>query len=522
MTHALVAEPRRAAAVSSLLVAGGFSLLALVAMTGGRGSAGVVVSAAAVFLFLGAIVVRRPMIPWSRIIVALLLVILFIPIRRYKLPGDAGFSLEPYRVLVAVILAGWGAALLVDTRVRLRRSGFEVPIALILLTVLASVAVNPGRIGGTLQPAVLKAVTFLISFVIVFYLVVSVVRTRELLENIVKTLVIGGAVIAVLAVIEARTGFSPFTRLQTIMPFLKADPSFTTEIGRGSTLRAFGPAEHPIALGAALVMIIPLAIYAVRTWGGPRWYVALGALVIGVLSTVSRTGVVMLIVIGIVFLWLRPKETRRLWPVLVPLIVATQMLVPGTLGSLVQAFFPEDGLISEQEGMAGSCSSSGRVADIGPTLEQVGKQPFLGFGFGTRITTGVDANACILDNQWLGTLLDVGVFGFLAWLLLFRTVLRKMGRRAKNDDSPTGWLLVAVTASVTAYAVGNLTFDALGFSQVTFMLFIMLGLGAAAAANEPWSAARLAALRRAPAAGGGRANGRAPAASRGGRKLLPG
>jgi hypothetical protein len=291
-------------------------------------------------------------------------------------------------------------------------------------------------------------------------------------------------VIAVMAVIEARTGFAPFTQLNVVFPFLKQDPSFTTDIARGGAMRAFGTAEHPIALGAALVMIVPLGIYAVRTMG-PRWYIPLGALVIGVLSTVSRTGVVMLIVIGVVFLWLRPRETRRLWPVLLPMIVATQMLVPGTLGSLVDAFFPEEGLIAEQEGMAGDCSSSGRVADIGPTLEEVGKKPFLGYGFGTRVTTGTESNACILDNQWLGTLLDVGIFGFLAWMLLYRTVLRKLGRRAKEDDSATGWLLVAVTASVIAYAVGNLTFDALGFSQVTFMLFIVLGLGAAAAANEP-------------------------------------
>ena len=90
--------------------------------------------------------------------------ILFIPIRRYKLPGDAGFSLEPYRLIVALILAGWAAALLVDTRVRLRRSGLELPIALILLTILASVVMNPER-AGSLQSAVLKAVTFMISFV---------------------------------------------------------------------------------------------------------------------------------------------------------------------------------------------------------------------------------------------------------------------------------------------------------------------------------------------------------------------
>ncbi len=135
--------------------------------------------------------------------------------------------------------------------------------------------------------------------------------------------------------------------------------------------------------------------------------------------------------------------------------------------------------------MAGDCSSSGRVADIGPTLEEVGKKPFLGYGFGTRITTGPDANACILDNQWLGTLLDVGIIGVARLAVAVPSPwCGGSGGRAKHDDSPTGWLLVGVTASVTAYAVGMLTFDALGFFQVTFLLFIILGLGAAARGRE--------------------------------------
>jgi polysaccharide biosynthesis protein PslJ len=192
----------------------------------------------------------------------------------------------------------------------------------------------------------------------------------------------------------------------------------------------------------------------------------------------------MLVLIGIIFLWLRPKETRRLAPLVVPVVVATNLLVPGTLGALHGAFFPEDGLIAEQQGMAGSCSSSGRVTDLGPTLTEASKKPLLGYGYGTRITTGVDANACILDNQWLGTLLDVGIAGVIAWFLLFKRVLGKFGRPSKGDDSPEGWLLTAVSASVLAFAVGMLTFDSFGFSQITFLLFILLGLGAAVSQNR--------------------------------------
>jgi polysaccharide biosynthesis protein PslJ len=483
-------EDRRRAGVAGLMVAAAFLILGVA----GAGGMRVLVPAAAIAcLLLGAaVVVRRPYLPWSRVLALLVLVILFIPLRRYKLPGDAGFSLEPYRVLVAVIVAGWVAALLVDARVKLRKSGLEGALAGIIVVVMASVIANPGR-AAPLQSEVLKSITFLISFVVVFYLVVSVARTAESLDTVVKTLVFGGAVVGVLAVIEARTGFSPFTYLDKVFPILIPDPSFEAGLSRGSATRAVGPAEHPIALGAVLVMLVPLAVHVTRLHGG-TWFLAFAAIFIGVLSTVSRTGVLMLVTLGIVFLWLRPTTMKRVWPLLLPVIVLTQFAVPGTLGSLKQAFFPEGGLVAEQEGMAGSCSSSGRVADIGPTLDEVAKKPFLGYGFGTRVVTGPNPNACILDNQWLGTAYEVGLIGFIAWLLLFIRVARRYGSPAKEDDSPTGWLLVSVTAAVIAYAVGSFTFDALGFSQVTFVLFLILGLAAAARANAQPPAPRVKAV----------------------------
>jgi hypothetical protein len=488
-----VAAPRLREALPPLLIAGGLGLAALGMLAGG-GTA-LAGGAGAAALLLAAVAARAPYLRWETILAALVLVILWIPLRRYKLPGDAGFGLEPYRVLVALVLAGWLAALLVDARVRFRRSGLEWPMAWVILAAIMSILANPTR-AATLQPAVLKAVTFLASFVVVFYLVVSVVRTRTAVDVIVRTLVAGGAVVAFFAVIEARIGWTPFTQLDRVMPFLVNDAGFEAGQDRGGAVRAVGSAEHPIALGAALVLLVPFAIYLVRFSTSRWWYVALGMLVLGALSTVSRTGILMLLVIGIVFLWLRFKESLRIAPVLLPVLIAAHLAIPGALGALHQAFFPEDGLIAEQQGMAGSCSSSGRVADIGPTIEEAAKKPLFGYGFGTRITTGPESNACILDNQWLHTLLDVGLFGVLAWFFLFRAVRRRFGRSAKDDDSPEGWMLAATTAAVLAFATGMLTFDAFGFSQVTFLLFIVLGVGAAVAANardaaEPPSARRL-------------------------------
>jgi polysaccharide biosynthesis protein PslJ len=477
MQVVLAARPQDGAR-SWFLIAAASALLAVTIAAGGGTAAAAGV--AATTLLASAVAVRRPLVPWERLLALLVLVILFVPIRRYELPIDIGFQLEPYRVLVALIVLAWLASLLVDSRVRLRRTGFELPLGLILVAVFASVLANPGRF-GTLESTVVKAITFLLSFMVVLYFVMSVVRTRAIADTLVKTLVAGGAVLAVLAIIEARTGSSPFTSLHTYLPFLEPGPSFETGLDRLGTNRAFGSAEHPIALSAALVMLVPLAIYVVRV-SGPVWYGALLALTVGVLSTVSRTGITMLICIGVVFLVLRGRDTRRLWPVLVPLLVVTHLAVPGTLGALKESFLPSGGLIEQQRSSEGSCSSAGRVADLGPTFAEISQKPLLGYGYGTRIVSGPGSNACILDNQWLAHLVEVGMFGFLAWLLLFIGVIRKLGRAAKLDRSPDGWLLVATTASVASYAVGMLTLDALTFVQVTFLLFIILGIGAAMAA----------------------------------------
>lgn len=470
------AAPRREAALASALLSAALATFAVAVLAGG--GSGFAAAATGAGLLLAAFAVRRPYIPWERTLALLVLVILFIPIRRYAFPGGLPFQLEPYRLLVALTVVGWAASLLVDPRVRLRRTGFEAPFALILLVTVGSLLANPDRFAEHQSTAV-KGVTFFLSFVLVVALVASTVRTRSALDVVVKTLVAGGAVLGILAVVERRTGLTPFASLHDVVPFLVPFEGFE-EIGRGGRARAVASSEHPIALSAVLVMLIPLAIYLVRS-AGARWYLALAALGIGALSTVSRTGLVMLMIVGVVFLVLRPSETRRLWPLVLPLIVATHFAAPGTLGSLRAAFLPEGGLIAQQSDDRLSCDSAGRIADLDPTLAEVAKKPLLGYGAGTRVVTGPDKNACILDNQWLGTLVDVGIAGALAWLWLFVRAVGRFGAAAKRDSSPRGWLLAGAAASVCAFAVGMLTFDALGFVQVVFLLFLILGIGSAAA-----------------------------------------
>jgi O-antigen ligase len=469
----LVGSAERGPVISLAIVTGALTLLTATVFT----SAGALEAAPLITLVVTAAVAYRVLLRWSSLLVLLLLVILFIPIRRYTMPGNLPFELEPYRLLVAFVLLGWIGSLLADPRVRLRRSGLEGPIGLFVFAALASVAVNPGLV-SSVSSFVSKRLTFFASFILVFYFIVSVVRTRRDVDRLVRVLVAGGGVLAALAVIEGRTGYNVFNHLAGVVPLLRPEKLAWGLTDAGDTrLQAFGSAEHPIALGAALAMLVPLAAYLAKRLGERRWWFVMGVLLMGVLASRSRTAVVMLLVVFLIFLWLRPVATKRIWPVIPLALVAVPLALPGTFGSLQSAFFPEGGLIAEQRQGAGT-RGSGRVADIGPSLQEFAERPLLGQGFGTRVVDPEHANARILDNQWLGAALETGLLGIAAWVWLFRRCFRRLAERAKADDSPEGWLSVALCASITAYAVGMLTFDAFSFSQATFLLFILLGFAA--------------------------------------------
>jgi hypothetical protein len=418
------------------------------------------------------------LLSWQTQVTGLILVIMFIPIRRYTLPGALPFQLEPYRLLVALIAMLWITALLIDRRVRLRRTMLDGPLAAMLLALFCSIAPNTTRIGEQgLETYVVKTLTFFVSFVVVYYVITSVVRTWREIDTALAMLVGCGTIVALLALFEARTGINVFNHLNRVMPILHPQAGGYL-VPRGGRLRALASAQHPIALGAMLVLLLPFVTY-LATRGNRRIWLACGSiLALGAVSTVSRTAIVMLVVEAIVFLRLRPVETRRLWPLLLPLLVAVHLAVPGAVGALKSGFLPKGGIVAQQQSGANT-RGSGRLADLSPTLSEASSGLVLGQGEGTRVVEdGPDQNAQILDDQWLGLLLDTGVVGVVVFFWLIRRALKRTAAVARADRSPRGLLLTAATASVAAYAVGMLTFDAFSFIQVTLVFFILLALSA--------------------------------------------
>jgi O-antigen ligase len=193
----------------------------------------------------------------------------------------------------------------------------------------------------------------------------------------------------------------------------------------------------------------------------------------------------MLGVIVIVFLCLKPIETKRLWPLVVPAVVVVHFAMPGTIGGFKAAFFPEGGIIAQQSRLGPGQDpllAGGRVRQLRPMLAEASERPLFGEGFGTRVTgfNTPERNAPILDNQWLNNVLEIGFVGLAAWVWLFvgagRLLIRASRASGSGGDS---WLFAALAASIISFPVGMLTYDAFGYTQVTFIFWIVLGISTA-------------------------------------------
>lgn len=254
------------------------------------------------------------------------------------------------------------------------------------------------------------------------------------------------------------------------------------EAGRGDATRAVASASHPIALGVVLTMLFPLAGYLAHH--DRRWLLSVVLLPAGTFATVSRTAIVMLVVIMLVLALLRPVESLRLAGVVGVAALALVVASPSSLSAVYGSFFPTGGIVAEQSNTAThSATSRGRLADLGPVFHDWVQEPIVGQGFGSRPvdsrenSLGDGRYSGVLDDQWLDLLLEVGAVGVAAWIALFFVLVKALLKRAEVPDD-AGLLSVALVASIVGFIVAMLFIDAFGFPQLTFVAFLLVAIAA--------------------------------------------
>ena len=123
---------------------------------------------------------------------------------------------------------------------------------------------------------------------------------------------------------------------------------------------------------------------------------------------------------------------------------------------------------------------AGRLADLEPALREVAQRPFFGSGFGSRIVIGDEANAFILDNQFLGTLMETGAVGAigLAVFLLVPPIMLLRFAFAQAAERRHAALALTIAIAISGYIAAIFFYDAFGFFQTFFILCMLLAAGA--------------------------------------------
>jgi O-antigen ligase len=291
--------------------------------------------------------------------------------------------------------------------------------------------------------------------------VLDTVQTAQELDRLVRWLVIAGAVGAGLAVL-AVVGHVDLAAITP--PGLRATPELVQPIPRDGITRAQGTAAHPLELAAVMTVLFPLASYCLfaARGRGRRWWPWLAALGLigaaGALS-ISRSFFVGLIVEFVVLALYWPlRRSAAVLGCALGGVVVLLFTKAGAIGFVVQLF---------TQG-TGDDSLLHRTLARQVAYALISAHPLFGMGLGSYDTTRYP----ILDNQYLGVLVETGIVGLLGFLCYLGTAaVAAFNRSSRHRD-----LGAALGASIVAYAVINLILDTAGFLQISALAAILVGL----------------------------------------------
>jgi O-antigen ligase len=190
------------------------------------------------------------------------------------------------------------------------------------------------------------------------------------------------------------------------------------------------------------------------------------------LSTFRKTGLIAPVVVVLSIIFFRRRELLRLAPLAVVLIAVVHLLSPGALGGVL-------GQLSGQR-LAIDNTTNHRAAGYEAIRPLVWTHPVLGLGYG-----GYDAFAnYILDSEILTELMEVGVLGLLAYLIMILSVVATatpMIRQRDRERAPPA-LMAALTA--IAFLTVSFLYDAMHFPHAPY-IFLTLAALVAVLATSP-------------------------------------
>lgn len=412
----------------------------------------------------------KRVMPWS--VAAIIVMICLVPFDAIKLNISFPFDLSVDRLVLFPVGLLWIASGLGAGKhaPRLPRLGV-VGLAVLgwLAVCLLSIAVNAPRLIAAHELSLAgKRFLVLVTYVLFFAVVVTSVRRREA-HNFITFWLGLSCVTAVGVIYQYRGASNPFFDAWgkllpsqfSIAPAPARQFFYERVVNTGPTLQG---------LAAATMLTLPLAFTAQRFLAaeGRReraTYIVMSALLLaGALSTGKRSAAVIPIVALLVLVLYRPKLLVRYSPLAAVILVLIAVAAPGSLGSL-RSQFGSGGTKSQE-------STQGRLADYGAVRPDIEKHLLFGRGYGSFDHTKYR----LLDNQWLGTLIETGLAGLLALVGVVAAgwyAAHRLARRASAERGPPP---IAAAAAMICFATSFALYDVLAFPQSVYLFFFIVAL----------------------------------------------
>ncbi|GGF90425.1 hypothetical protein GCM10007304_00390 [Rhodococcoides trifolii] len=402
-----------------------------------------------------------------------------VPVLTFVLPADmivGPFGANGYLAMMAAIalFALWAVSAVWGLHDPVRfRNPARVGLALFWIASVASyvnMAAGPADAVG--RAAADRWLLMLMGWTALVLVTAETVRTRHAAMVLVRCVVLGATVCAVVSLYQFVVGSDPLDYVRAVMIGMSDNGGATTFQNRGLLLRVAGNTFSPIELGMVMSMVLPLAVwralYDNRGRAVSHW-IQCALIAFACVMTVSRSAVIGLVIAGVVTIPFLPPQARKWSSIAVP-------------GALVTVFLAVPGLIATMAALFSSSSDTdpsiaNRVNNYPRVQALVLERPVLGMGPATFIQS--DARG-ILDNQYLQTSVEMGLIGLVALVLFFAIPLVASLACAVWVKEPVLRLLAASIASAMAVAlIGSATFDSLSFPVFKLVVPLFVGLSGA-------------------------------------------
>jgi O-antigen ligase len=407
----------------------------------------------------------RPM-PWA--LAGFLAMVWLIPFDSITLPIPLPLDAKLDRPILVGIAALWVLSLVGKNTVsRLRVSPVHWALLLFVIVAITSLVMNDATIVrlGEMDLAIRK-LALLFSYVLLFVMVASSVKPTEV-RNLTIFMVALASITALGSLVEYRTDYNAFFNWSShLLPVvLPGELGAVDSIGRKSVV---GPTIHPLAVAMMMSLVLPFAVtgFLTSVERRPKLLYALATvlMIAAAFGTQRKTSVVAPAFGLLVLLAYRPAMARRLVPIAVGLIVMIHVVAPGALGGVTDQLKPGN--------LFGVMSTKDRQSDYGAIKPDVVQHPLMGRGYESYD----QKKYRILDNQYLTTIIGVGVLGILSYLAIFGSILLLAHRMSRAHDPERATFAMAAAAAIASLVVGSMLLDVFALPQLPYMIVFIGGL----------------------------------------------